>query len=256
MKYSRLILLLIFLTLHACQPAEAQLVRMFNGKFTDGKVMAISPFQITINDFSDNHKRIFNIDTKTEFIEWRKHEKGRSRNTISIKDIKEGDLVRITYPYGQEKAVVIQKNFPGMSERKGALPDDSLQARNYIEQGLNHARKRDHSKAAKAFREALKLRPYDAQTQYNLGMAYTKMGRPLDALKPFQEAIRLKSDYAKAYFGHGVAYGMMGRHREAAESFKKALHFKPNFPEARHYLNVANKKIKDQKNTEPGEPRK
>jgi len=123
MKYRFLTPLIIILILAGCQGSKqtsgssvqvftfdkkGNIVKSEEFKYIDGKVLSISPDKIIIADFYKNRKSIFTIGDKTEFIEWRK----KNREKVTVKDIKESDLVRITYPLdGQLNALVIQKNF-------------------------------------------------------------------------------------------------------------------------------------------------
>jgi Cu/Ag efflux protein CusF len=83
-----------------------KLVKIGEFKYIDGKVLTISHDKIIIVG-SENYKRNFTIDNKTEIVEW------PGRRKVSISEIREGDQVRISFPLnGQNNALVIQKNFP------------------------------------------------------------------------------------------------------------------------------------------------
>jgi cytochrome c-type biogenesis protein CcmH/NrfG len=54
-----------------------------------------------------------------------------------------------------------------------------------------------------AYREALRLKPDDAEAWYNLGVSYGKLGRCQEAVEAYREALRLKPDFAEAWVGLG-----------------------------------------------------
>jgi tetratricopeptide (TPR) repeat protein len=97
--------------------------------------------------------------------------------------------------------------------------------------------------AADASKQAIRLKPDDARAHCNLGVAYGKLGRWQEAADACKQAIRLEPDDATAHNTLGVAYGNLGRHQEALEAYKQAIRLKPEYAEARYNLGVAYAKL-------------
>jgi tetratricopeptide (TPR) repeat protein len=76
--------------------------------------------------------------------------------------------------------------------------------------------------------EAIRLRPYLAESYFNRGTAYGEFGQLQRAIEDLTEAIRLKPDYAEACFNLGVVYGKLGQYQHAIENFSKAIRLDPN----------------------------
>lgn len=105
--------------------------------------------------------------------------------------------------------------------------------------GLAYEKMGRHREAVQAFREALRIKPDDAETCYNLGVAYGKMGHLREAVQAFREVVRIKPDLAEAWYNLGNAYGKMGRHRDAVEANREALRLKTDYAEAWYNLGVS-----------------
>jgi TolA-binding protein len=74
--------------------------------------------------------------------------------------------------------------------------------------------------AVKAFKEATKLNPNDAETQYGLGFANFRMGRFRDAADAFKKATVLQPGMAKAHYGLGLAYQELGMDKQLVEEYR------------------------------------
>jgi tetratricopeptide (TPR) repeat protein len=86
--------------------------------------------------------------------------------------------------------------------------------------------------------EAKNNKSDDAETYYNLGIAYGNSGNPEKAMESFRKAIQLKPDYAEAYNGLGSAYGKSGDLEKAIELYKKAISLKPDYAKPHYNLGV------------------
>ena len=127
--------------------------------------------------------------------------------------------------------------------------------------------------AVELFRQALELRPDDADTHFRLGMAFYRWGEVEAAIGHFQSAIRLFPARAKFHHRLGIALrtkGLLdeslnsferalkldagdteilahramtlsaaGRLREAIRGFSDAERLQPNFPDALHHRGMA-----------------
>jgi tetratricopeptide (TPR) repeat protein len=98
----------------------------------------------------------------------------------------------------------------------------------YFNIGLANYYLRQYKEAAEAYRQAIKLDPYNAaDAQYALGLALRDWGRTDEEIQAYKQAIRLKPDYASAYERLGQAYLRAKRFTEAAETFRQLMVLKP-----------------------------
>jgi lipoprotein NlpI len=78
------------------------------------------------------------------------------------------------------------------------------------------------------YNKAISLKPDNAETYYNRGIAFSKIGQYQNAIKDYNEAISLKPDYAEAYNNRGIIYGQHGQYQLAIEDFNKVISMKPD----------------------------
>ena len=88
-------------------------------------------------------------------------------------------------------------------------------------------------------REAVRLRPDDAEAFKNLGIALINLKRSAEGEEACRDAIRLKPDYAQAHLNLGNALIDLGRMAEAEESYREAIRLKPDYAEAHSNLGNA-----------------
>ena len=67
---------------------------------------------------------------------------------------------------------------------------------------------------------------------YNLGSAYSKLGRLQEAIELYQQTIRINPGYAEAYNNLGLAYNSLGRYQEAIEAFSRSIQIKQDLSES------------------------
>jgi tetratricopeptide (TPR) repeat protein len=154
-------------------------------------------------------------------------------------------------------------------------------AESYFNIGLANYYIKQFREAADAYRQAIRLDPYNAaDAYYALGLTYRDWGRADDEIQAYKHAIRLKPDYTSAYErlgaryvrskkyaeaievfrqlsalkpgdavapnNMGEAYLEMGKPNEAIEAFRQAIRLKPDFGKAYYnlakcYLNLGNR---------------
>ena len=93
------------------------------------------------------------------------------------------------------------------------------------------------------FSHAIKVTQNNYIAYYNLGMAYSKLGRQLEAIDAFKRAIKIKPYYAEAYYNLGFACSNLGRQQEAVEAFRQVVRIKPDYAEAHNTLGLACSKL-------------
>jgi Flp pilus assembly protein TadD len=89
--------------------------------------------------------------------------------------------------------------------------------------------------AAKAFRRALEIKPYDPDATRELGHVLIALHRPALALAQFETVLKTKPD-ARTYNGLGVAKDMLGDHNGAQRDYRAALALAANHVAARNNL--------------------
>jgi tetratricopeptide (TPR) repeat protein len=144
-------------------------------------------------------------------------------------------------------------------------------AESYFNIGLANYYLKQYRESEQAYRQSIKLDPYNAaDAYYALGLTYRDWGQFDEEIQAYKNAIRLKPDYLAAYerLGQrylqskkypeaidvfkqlsaqkpgdanaqnnlGEAYEAVGRHDEAVEAFRQATRLKPDFGKA--YFNL------------------
>ncbi len=95
-----------------------------------------------------------------------------------------------------------------------------------------------YDEAIEAYKQVIRIRPYDAEAYYNLGIASGALGRYQEAIDACQQAIRIKPDYAMAFCNLGAVYHQLGRYQEAIDACKQAVRIEPDLAEAHFNLGV------------------
>lgn len=79
--------------------------------------------------------------------------------------------------------------------------------------------------------------PHDPRMQFNLGIAYSAVGKDKEALECYKKAIEMEARYVEAYVNLGNAYSNLGQDKEAIAAYKKAMTIAPLY--APIYNNLA-----------------
>lgn len=88
-------------------------------------------------------------------------------------------------------------------------------------------------------REALRLKPHDAETFKNLAISLLKLKRCAEAEEACRSALRLAPDYAQAHLNLGNVLIELARTAEAEASYREAIRLKPDYAEAYGNLGCA-----------------
>ena len=83
------------------------------------------------------------------------------------------------------------------------------------------------------YREALSIRPNDAETHNNLGLLLALDGHTAESLKEFEAAVRSEPGYTKAFYNLGRVYALSGDLDKAVENYQQAIKLNPNQAEIR-----------------------
>src|SRR5947209_2878573 len=110
----------------------------------------------------------------------------------------------------------------------------------YFNIGLANYSLKQYREAEQAYRQSIKLDPYNAaDAYYALGLNYRDWGQFDEEIQSYKHAIRLKPDYASAYDRLGQRYLQMKKYAEAVEAFKQLALLKPGDAGAQNNLGEA-----------------
>jgi tetratricopeptide (TPR) repeat protein len=98
-------------------------------------------------------------------------------------------------------------------------------AQDYFKYGLNLAEEGRNKDAAKAFGQALGIKPGWAEAHSLRGSALAQAGDLNEAEKELRQAVQLKPDYAEGWNFLGEFLKDHGKQKEAEEAFAKAKQF-------------------------------
>jgi tetratricopeptide (TPR) repeat protein len=101
-------------------------------------------------------------------------------------------------------------------------------AESYFNIGLASFYLKQYKEAAEAYRQSIKLDPYNAaDAYYALGLVYRDWSKPDDEIQAYKQAIRLRPDYTVAYERLGSRYLRSKKFSEAVEVFRQLAALKP-----------------------------
>ncbi|MGH7199441.1 MAG: tetratricopeptide repeat protein [Planctomycetaceae bacterium] len=105
--------------------------------------------------------------------------------------------------------------------------------------GIVHFSQDEWQPAAERFRQAIRLKPDDAVSHYNLGHCLLRLGEKDAALAAFHDAARFQPDFADAHTNIGRLLLEAGHPDEAAKHLRLATQFAPEDPEPQRLLKKA-----------------
>jgi Flp pilus assembly protein TadD len=98
-------------------------------------------------------------------------------------------------------------------------------AQDYLKYGLAQAGEGRDAEAAKAFRQAIAIRPDWAEAHSLLGSSLARMGQSREAEAEFRKAVTLKPDYAEGWYQLGIFLKSEHKDKEAEEALAKARQY-------------------------------
>ena len=113
-------------------------------------------------------------------------------------------------------------------EPTGAQSGDFGDAAAYLNRGLDHLFKEEHTLAIADFSAAIALNPGDAIAYNRRGNAYIDIGEADLAIADFSQAIALDPDFAFAYYCRGNAYLDIGETDLAIADLTQAIALAPD----------------------------
>lgn len=122
-------------------------------------------------------------------------------------------------------------------------------ANSLANKGNSNYKKKDYPKAYEYYKKAEEISPDDARIKYNTGNAFYRLNDYESAAASFEEAAKDKKIKAKSFYNAGNAYFKNQKYENAAKSYKKAILLNPEDENFKHNLQLALKKIRQQKKT-------
>ncbi len=101
--------------------------------------------------------------------------------------------------------------------------------------GIIHGIEGRHGLAEQLFGEALRLSP-NAESAYNLGLEYARVGKLTEALERFRAAIEMRPDFSRAQAQVGIQLLKSGRSDEAEPFLLEALRLDAEDADAHYWL--------------------
>ena len=175
---------------------------------------------------------------------------GRNKRARAVQFFRDGlsflskDDCEKALPYF-EKAVESDSNYPeawaqtGFCNEKLGRHTEAIEAskravslrpsaESYFNIGLAYFYLKQYRESSEAYRQAIRLDPYNAaDAYYALGLVYRDWGRADDEIQAYKQAIRLRADYNSAYERLGSRYFKSKKYSEALEVFKQLANLKP-----------------------------
>ena len=101
-------------------------------------------------------------------------------------------------------------------------------AESYFNIGLASFYLKQYKDAAEAYRQSIKLDPYNAaDAYYALGLVYRDWGKTDEEIQAYKQAIKQRPDYTVAYERLGSRYLKSKKFNEAVETFRQLSTLKP-----------------------------
>ena len=113
-------------------------------------------------------------------------------------------------------------------------------AESYFNIGLASYFLKQYRESEQAYRQAIKIDPYNAaDAYYALGLTYRDSGQFDEEIQSYKKALRLKPDYANAYDRMGQRYLQLKKYSEAIEAFKQLSALRPGDANSQNNLGEA-----------------
>ena len=101
--------------------------------------------------------------------------------------------------------------------------DAIIEARTYVDKGVEYSARNQYEKAIKSYSKAIRLNPYSANAYNKRGVSYQSTGQYDKAIQDYDEAIRLDPENAaSAYHNRGLAYEALGNSLQGEQDLAKS----------------------------------
>ncbi|CAL8277498.1 unnamed protein product [Merluccius merluccius] len=124
-------------------------------------------------------------------------------------------------------------------------PKDIERAEQLKNDGNNHMKEENYSRAMECYSQAIDLDLRNAVYYCNRAAAHSKLGNYTEATGDCERAIGIDPSYSKAYGRMGLALTAMSKYPEAISYFKKALVLDPENDTYKSNLKIAEQKQRE-----------
>lgn len=107
---------------------------------------------------------------------------------------------------------------------------DQITDFDYILEGNEFINRKDLTRAAISYLDAIRINPNNETAYCNLGNIYLDIGQLKSAVKCYKKAISIKPNYANAICNLGATYGRKGELKKALTCYQKVIEIEPNHP--------------------------
>jgi tetratricopeptide (TPR) repeat protein len=111
------------------------------------------------------------------------------------------------------------------------IESDSVEARDYYNQGVAYKKLGKHEEAIKKFDRSIGLDHQYADAYYAYGTLLSDLGEHEEALEHLTQAIELDSSLESAYYNRGNTHTRLGNYEKAVEDYTEAIQLNENNPE-------------------------
>jgi len=114
--------------------------------------------------------------------------------------------------------------------------------------GLVFQKFREFNKAKDFYQKAINVKPDYVDAHNNLGLMFRELDDLENAKRCYQRAIQIDSNYVNAIFNLGIVFRELGEFQKAVNCYQKVIKIRPNFTKAHNNIgNVFKKLGKDNK---------
>lgn len=136
------------------------------------------------------------------------------------------------------QAETVEEPGPVESQQVEVIVEEE-DAEDYYNLGVTLEKRGRYDEAAKAYRQAILMRPDYTEAYYNLGISLDDAGKYIEAIEAYKQVVKLKPDYEDTYYKLGVSYEITEKYREAIEAYTQMLNIRPDHTEALYNLGLS-----------------
>lgn len=138
---------------------------------------------------------------------------------LGLKKYKRADVLTL-----QSNALLfLDKNDAAFEAADQALKADPNHVQAWVNKGIVFRQRGNYAEAERAYLQAEKIDPGDAEMLCSLGALYVLTDRPRKAVETLEKAARVAPSVPTCYSNLALAYAMVGRFDDAERSLKRAV---------------------------------
>lgn len=153
-------------------------------------------------------------------------------------------LMALCYTPGKEAHAqtgvrrVVRKK-AGVRAARPQPKEENEKAREFVDDGLSRAERKDWAGALEAFKQALAISPRYGDAYIAIGDTYMNMGKYEEGFEAYRQAISVAPSNPEAHYSLGAAYNDMAQYGDSFKHFVQAIRLDSNFAEAHYGIGYA-----------------